>query len=82
MKLQVGNKNQRSAQLYCIKILLGKSHHSAACLATPPGGYFRLTRPGFHLKELERAETPPSIGHCNKKRLQVLESPVKSDKNS
>jgi len=37
--------------LHLPKVLLGKSYHSAAILATPPGSYFALTRPGFYLNE-------------------------------
>jgi len=46
------NASEITSLVNYTKVLLGKSSwHSVAILATPPGSYFRLTRPGFYLKE-------------------------------
>ena len=60
------------------KLLLGKSCHSAAILATPPVCYFRLTRPGRHLSERGECQNFTLNGQLDMKTAWI-ESPIKSD---
>lgn len=46
----------------CTKVLFGKTCHSAAILATPPGNNFGLTRPGHYLNQWERGYCSTFVG--------------------
>lgn len=48
-----------------IKVLLDKSCHSAAVLATPPGNYFWPSRPADNLNDWAEGHNFPFIGHKN-----------------
>lgn len=58
------------------KVPLGKSHHSAAILATPLGTYFELTRPSSYLNEWEESHYFNFSRHWGIKTA-YKESPVK-----
>jgi len=66
-----------------IKVFLGKSCHSGTILATPPGSYFGLTRPGSYLNEWAESQTQNCTftGHRDIKTA-CIETAVKYNKKS
>lgn len=55
-----------------IKVLLGKSCHSAAILATPQGSYFKLPRQGSYLNEWRQSQSFPFKGHLDIKTARTV----------
>jgi len=74
------SRTEKGPAINWAKVLLGKSCHSATILATPPGSYFGLTRPGSYLNEWAECQNCTFSGHRDIKTA-CIETAVKYDKN-